>query len=142
MLSLNLAVWVQIVIFVSVVLICGPLLIRPTMRLLDERRDSTEGAKAKAKELETESDSRLRTIEDKLNVARKEGQAEREKIRLSKVQQAEGYVLEARGAAQKEIEEMRKRIEGETESARRTLHADVSTLAKEIASRLLGREVA
>ena len=142
MLSLNLAVWVQIVLFISVVLICGPLLIRPTMRLLDERREHTEGTKARAKELESENDARLRTIEEKLGSARKEGQSEREKIRLSKAQQAEALITEAKNEARKEIEEMRKRIDEETETARKTLRMEINVLAKAIAGRLLGREVA
>ena len=142
MLSLNLAVWVQIVLFISVVLICGPLLMKPTMRLLDERREHTEGTKAKAKELGSESDARLRTIEEKLGSARKEGQAEREKIRLSKAQQAEGIITEAKNEARKEIEDMRKRIDEETETARKTLRTEINVLAKAIAGRLLGREVA
>jgi len=142
LLSLNLAVWVQIVLFISVVLICGPLLMKPTMRLLDERREHTEGTKAKAKELGSESDARLRTIEEKLGSARKEGQADREKIRLSKAQQAEGIITEAKNEARKEIEDMRKRIDEETETARKTLRAEINVLAKAIAGRLLGREVA
>jgi len=142
LLSLNLALWLQIVVFILVVLICGPLLIKPTMGLLNERRDRTEGAKARAKKLEDENDERLRTIEGSIDTARREGNAECEEIRMAKVQEAESVIADAREEARKEIEEMRRRIEGEMEGARKSLQAEVETLAREIAGRLLGREVA
>jgi len=142
LLSLNLAVWIQIVVFILLVLICGPLLIRPTMRLIEERRRRNEGARSRAKEIEEENEARLGTIEETLGTARTEGNAEREEIRMAKVQRAESLMADAREEARKEIEAMRRRIEEEMEKARKTLKAEIETLARDIAARLLGREVA
>ena len=142
MLSINFAVVIQIALFILIVLICGPLLIKPTLRLLEERRERTEGAREEARKLEQESDDRLGEIEESLVVARKEGQEEREGIRMKKVQEAEAAVTQARDEARKEIETMRDGIEKEKEDARATLKAEIEALAKDIATRLLGREVA
>lgn len=142
MLSLNSAVFIQIAVFICVVLLCGPLLIKPTLKLIEERRAKTEGAKVKARELEGESDARLAKIEESIAEARKAGQAEREAIRLKRVVEAESIISKARDEARKEIETMRGRIEKETENARVALKSEIQSLARDIAGRLLGREVA
>ena len=142
MLSINSALFIHLVIFLLVVVLCAPLLIKPTMKLIEERDARITGAREQARSIKEENDSRVRSIEERLSEARKKALLEREKIRSEHVKKADAVVAKAREDATAKIADMKQRIAGERESARKTLVAEAQALSREIASRVLGREVA
>lgn len=142
MLSINSALFIHWVIFILVVLVCAPVLIKPTLALLDERNERIGGAKAKARSLQEETDAMVKKIEEELADTRHRALEERERARAEYVAQSEKMVAEARQWAQEKIIEMKKRIAGEREEARKRLQADAQAISREIAQRVLGREVA
>lgn len=142
MLSINSALFIHWVIFILVVLVCAPVLIKPTLALLDERNERIGGAKAKERSLQEETDAMVKKIEEELADTRHRALEERERARAEYVAQSEKMVAEARQWAQEKIIEMKKRIAGEREEARKRLQADAQAISREIAQRVLGREVA
>lgn len=142
MLSINSALFIHLAIFLVVVALCAPLLIKPTMALLEERDARITGARDQARSLQEESEARIRSIEERIGEARKKALLEREKIRAEHVKKAESLVAQARQDAMDKIAAMRQRIAKEREGARARLVADAEALSREIASSVLGREVA
>lgn len=142
MLSINSALFIHWAIFIVVVLVCAPLLIKPTLALLDERNEKIGGAKTKARSLQEETDSMVKKIEEELQNTRRKALEERERARAEYVAQSEKMIAEARQSAQEKIAEMKKRIASEREDARKKLIADAQAISREIAQRVLGREVA
>ena len=142
MLSVNSTLFIHFFIFIAVVIVCIPLLIKPTMALLDERAEHISGAIDKARILREETDARVREIEEQVTKSRRKAIAEREEVRLEYVQKAEGMIADARQSAQDQIADMRNRIAKERDGAQKTLAAGAEALSKEIAQRVLGRKVA
>jgi len=142
LLSINSALFIHLAIFLVVVLLVVPLLIRPTMALLEERDARISGARERARSLRDESDARVRDIEERIGQARKKASLDREKIRAEHVKKAESIIAQTRKEIMDKIAATSTRIAQERESARRTLVADAEALSREIASRVLGREVA
>lgn len=142
MLSINSALFVHLIIFLLVVIVCSPLLIKPTMALLDERSERIAGARDRARSLQEESDASVREIEQRLTDSRRMAFSEREKMRVEHVKKADGVVADARQTAMDKIADMRKRIVAERENARKALIADAEALSRQIAEQVLGRKVA
>jgi len=142
LLSINSALFIHLIIFVVVVLLCSPLLIKPTMALLEERDRHISGARDKARSLQEESDARVREIERALSQSRVAAILEREKMRAEHLKKAESLVAGARQVAMDKIVTMQGRIAAEREKARKVLIAEAEALSRQIAERVLGRKVA
>ncbi len=142
MLSINSALFIHLAIFLVVVLLCAPILIKPTLSLLEERSERIAGARNKARSMQEQSDSMVSNIEERLTKTRREAIKEREQKRIEFAQKADSAIAEARQKALDRIAAMRKRIAAERESAKKTLSAEADALSREIARRVLGREVA
>jgi F0F1-type ATP synthase membrane subunit b/b' len=142
LLSLNSALFIHLILFVVVVLLCSPLLIKPTMALLEEREQRIRGARSRARSLQEESEARLHEIEQRLTQERNAAVIEREKMRAEFVKKADSLVAGARQNAMDKIAAMRQRITAEREDARRVLIAEATALSRQIAEQVLGRKVA
>ena len=131
----------QIVLFVALMLVLKPWLFDPMLKLFEERERRIDGAKRQARKLDEKSAGALKEYEDAMQAARMSANAERDNLR------AEGQKIEAdilakvRAAAAGTLEEGRKRAEVDLKTVRATLDAENPALAKELATRVLGREV-
>ena len=117
-------------------------LLQPLARVLQAREEATAGAQERASELITAAAQAREELEAKLGDARGEGQAKRAAILADAEEAARGVVAAAREAANREIDGVRSGIADELRAARETLHTDSQALAREAASRILGRELA
>jgi F-type H+-transporting ATPase subunit b len=126
--------------FVAFVLLYG-LVFKPMVALLDAREQAIDGAKSEAKHLEAEVSAKQATFESELRRVRGSGNEERERLR-AEGQELERTLLErVRNETQGLISEAKERLDGEARIARTELAAQRPELAREIASRVLGREV-
>jgi F-type H+-transporting ATPase subunit b len=133
---------VQMVIFAAFVIIMKPLLFDPLMKLFEERERRTEGAKVLARRMDERAGELLRRYETELDAVRRTAAEERDKLR-AEAQQLEAKILaEARADAAKFIEEGKRKLELEKQAVRVELSARTADIAREIASRVLGRDVA
>ena len=142
MLSVNSALFIHLAIFLIVVIAVGPLLVKPTMALLEERDERIRGAKEKARSLKEEIGQKTTEMEERLAAAKKSALKERDELRLVNSKKADELTAKARQESMDRLVGMRQRIVGEREAARGALRADVQSLAKELAQRILGRNVA
>ncbi len=133
---------VQMVAFAILVMILKPLLFEPLLKLFEERERRTEGAKVLARRMDERAGELLRRYETELDVVRRTAAEERDKLR-AEAQHLEAQILaEARADTAKLIAEGKRKLETERVATRAELSARVNDVARAIASRVLGREVA
>jgi F-type H+-transporting ATPase subunit b len=132
---------ILIVAFLALVFPVNALLVRPLMRTLDERAQRIEGARDRALELGRQADESLARHRSAIEAAR--GEAER--ARRAAVEAARGeqtrLTVEARAAAEREIERGRAAIRAVLAEVREQLRRDSELLARQAVARILGRPV-
>ena len=133
---------IQMVAFSTLVIILKPLLFDPLLKLFEERERRTEGAKLLARRMDERAGQLLRRYETELEAVRRAATEEREKLR-SEGQRLEAQILaEARTDAAKLIERGKANLEVERQKLRGELTVHAAQIARDIATRILGREVA
>jgi len=119
-----------------------PLLFEPLMKLFEERERRTEGAKLLARRMDERAGELLKRYETELETVRRAAAEEREKLR-SEGQRLEAQILaEARAETAKLIEQGKANLDVERKKIRAELAGRTADIARDIASRVLGREVA
>ena len=140
LLAVNKTVIIEIIIFVTSIFILNKLIFKPFIELIDRRDKLTKGAIKEAGELEAKVKDIILEYESKLNEARVMAQEERNKIVKEAENAANGIISEAREETAGLVEEAKQKLEAETQVIKEKLKGDVQILAKEIASKILGRE--
>jgi len=132
---------IQAVIFAIMGFAATRLLFRPYLKMRDERAAGIEGARAEAERMSAEAEARLADYEHKLEAARAKAHLEQRAIRAEATAHESEVTNKARAEAQKALDAARGTIRTELESARSELMPRADELAREMASKLLGREV-
>ena len=141
MISLDYSVVYQIFLFVILWLILSKLLFRPYLDLLEERERKTIGTQHDSTDLEHEG-ARLRMqYEEKIAQAQAAGYTDKEAILQEARQQREKVLNQAREEAMGILEGVRREVESQIQKERQFAAAEVRTIAQEMASKVLGRNV-
>jgi len=131
----------QMVVFATLLVVLKPLLFDPVLGLFEEREKRTDGAKASAREMQEKAGELLRKYEHELQKVHSVAGEERDKIRAETARLEAEQMAEARAVTAKLLDEGRERIQEEIHAIRFELGRDSERLAREIAGRVLGREV-
>ena len=142
LIDIDLTVVVQFVLFLVLFLIANRWLFQPYLRLRERRTAGIEGARAEAERMTAQADAKLAEYEKQLARARDRANEEGRKVKLEAAARVAKLTDEARASAQKEIDSAQAAMRRETEAARGQLMPQADAIARAIASRLLGREVA
>jgi F-type H+-transporting ATPase subunit b len=142
MISLDISILYQVILFVVLWLILNKVLFQPYLKLLDERERRTAGAQHDSTELEHEG-ARLRAqYEEKVAQAQSLAAGERERLLQTARQEREKILAQARQEAERILTRRRHEIATALEAERRLAAAEAATIGAEIASKVLGRKVA
>jgi F-type H+-transporting ATPase subunit b len=142
MISLDYSVVYQIVIFLLLWIILSKLLFRPYLNLLDQRERRTTGAQHDSTDLQYEG-ARLRAqYEEKIAQAQAAGYAAKEAILQEARQQREKVLTQVREDTMRMLEEVRRELASQMQRERQVVADEVRTIAQEMASKILGRNVA
>jgi F-type H+-transporting ATPase subunit b len=139
--DLDLTFVVVLVMFVGFTLILKPVLFDPMLTLFEERERRIDGAKLQARKIDQKSADALTKYESAMAKARDTANAERETIRAQGLKRETEILGAARTAAMGVVEQGKQAIHAEADKARATLKAESTTMARDLASRVLGREV-
>ncbi len=142
LIDIDATVIVQFVLFLVLFAIANHWLFQPYLRLRERRKAGIEGARAEAERMTAQADAKLADYEKQLAVAREGANDEARKIRAEASRIEREETDRAREKAQKAIDEAQATVRRETEDARGQLLPQAEALARSIASKLLGREVA
>ena len=132
---------IQMGLFVLLWLILKPALFDPMVKLFEEREKRIDGAKKLARQTDEASAGALSKYEAEMAKARAAANVERDKLRAEGVRAENEILGKVRAETAKTLEDGRGRINQEMGAARAQLRRDVQALAKDLAGRVLGREV-
>jgi F-type H+-transporting ATPase subunit b len=139
--DLDLTVFVQAGLFVLLLLILKPLLFDPMLKLFEEREKRIEGARVQARKIDEKSTGALATYEAAMTKARAEANAERDKLRAEAMKVEAEILAKVRETTNRMLDEGKRSAQSEAARVRASLQAQSAELAKELAGRVLGREV-
>lgn len=139
--DLDASLLVQLVIFVVLIVVLKPTLFDPMMRLFEEREKRIDGTRREAGKEDERSAKALAKYEAILAKAREAGAAERDALRAEGAKKEADLMARVRGTTAETLEQGRASIAAEATTARQQLKVDASKLGREIAGRVLGREV-
>ena len=142
LIDIDLTVFVQFGLFLLLFVAANKLLFQPYLALRERRKEGIEGARAEADRMTGSADAKLADYEKQLAAARNRANEEGRKLRTEATTHEKDVTDKARAEAQKSIDEATAKMKQETEAARLQLLPQANTLAKQIATKLLGREVA
>jgi F-type H+-transporting ATPase subunit b len=142
LIDIDLTVFVQFGLFLILFLVANKLLFQPYLALRERRKAGIDGARGEAERMTAQADAKLADYEKQLASARNRANEEGRKVRAEATTHEKDVTDKARAETQKSIDEATAKMKQETEAARLQLLPQANTLAKQIASKLLGREVA
>lgn len=134
--------FVLVAFFVVLVFPVDHFLLRPLLRVLDERREQISGARARADKLAAAADEVLERYENSVREVRDDAEAERKQLLGNARSDAAQRAAELRAEIEREIEGARSSVRSSLEQARSGLDAQARELAREVAARVLGRDLA
>jgi len=132
---------VQVAMFVALTLFLKPVLFEPLLELFEERERRIDGAKLQARKIDEKSATAQTKYEAEMAKARNSAGAERDKIRAEAQKQEQEILAKVRASAGAVIDAGKRGAAAEAESARTNLKLEAAARARELASRVLGREV-
>src|ERR1700688_3501579 len=126
-----------IFLFLLLVILYRFLVYGPLTRVLNERRERTEGAIEQANAATAAAAAKTQKYEAQLRAARaKIFQARQQKLELWN-RERDHAVAEAHEAAQRQVQEAKLALQAQTAAARRTLEGSIDELASEILRAIL-----
>ena len=132
---------VQLGLFIVLMLILKPVLFDPMLRLFAERERRIDGAKLLARKIDEKSATALGKYEGEMAKARAAATADRDKIKADASKREQEILAEVRAATAQTLEAGKRAAQAEAERARTALQGESAAIVRELASRVLGREV-
>ena len=131
-----------IAIFIFLAIYLKAVYFRPVAKILQERREKTEGVKDLAQKAFESAEKKSSEFERALQIARGEISQQHDKLRRQWEQEQAAALNEARAQAEKKIEAARADIAGEVEQAKSEMDMNVESLSTSIVEALAGRRAA
>jgi len=141
MIELNFTVIFQLAIVLILMVALSGMVFKPFLRVLQERRDWVEGAEKKARELQQRTEELMERHRDSMSAAQAQGASVREEIRKEGLAREAEILQKALGEANRFLEEMKAKIQEESQTARAGLRLQARNLSREIAAKMLGRSI-
>jgi F-type H+-transporting ATPase subunit b len=141
MIELNFTVIFQLAIVLILMVALSGLAFKPFLRVLQERRDWVDGAEKKARELQQRTEELMERYRDSMNAAQAQGASVRDEIRKEGLAREAQILLKAQEEANRFLDGMKGKIQGESQDARAGLRMQAQNLSREIAAKMLGRKI-
>ena len=133
---------VLIALFVLLIAPVNGLLLRPLLKVLDERNEQMDGAERRASELSERSEELLARYRAALDEARTEAEADRRALVDQAREEQAAFTRRAREEAEGDIDRARGEVLSALEDARGSLRQQAEALARDAVARILGRALA
>lgn len=141
MIEINQSLIIQIVNFIIFLWILNYLIFKPIVRVLNERHQRIEGTTETARLMEADIEKKLEEYEARIQEAKGQAATEKEHVRKQGENAAKEIVEKARTEMARDIPIIRKQIANDADRVRRELEKKAQEMAREIACRVLGREI-
>ncbi len=134
-------VFVQLGMFVVAFVVLHALVFKPMLALLEAREEAIDGARDEAKRLDVEVKAKQAAFESELRRVRGASGEERDRLRAEGADLERKLLETVRTETQGTLAQSKAALDIEAQTARQRLDALRPELAREIASKVLGREV-
>jgi F-type H+-transporting ATPase subunit b len=142
LIDLDGTIFLQFGLFLVMYIVLRYVLFAPYLRMRAERSKGIEGARHEAHKMEAQARAAVTDYDAKLGRAKQRGAEERARVRSEAALRERQILGAARDEAQRSVDQARARITSEAESARAQLDAQAQALARGMAKKIIGREVA
>ena len=142
MISVDWTLGLQFLNFIILLLLLNKLLYKPLARIITQRREKIEGSYARAKELEAGIDEKMQLYQQQLSDAKALANEERNQLKKAANEVEATLLSEAHRKATTRLQTIKAQVADEAEDARKTLQGEAKSLAGQIATKILGRELA
>ena len=134
-------IWIQLGLFLIAFLLYRPLIFRPMVELFEAREKAIEGAKIEALRLQDEAAAGSEEFDTEMRRLRLQAGEERDRLR-AEGQRLERTVLDrVREETDKQLAEADAQLASEASRLRSEIDQSIPVLARQIASKMLNREV-
>jgi len=130
---------VELGLFLLCFLLLRSLVFKPLLRLVDERRAQTQGAREEAKKFEAEAEERTRKVTRVVQQAKVEASEERERLRQQAKHREQEVLRAAKEEATTITDAARRKVAARRSESEREATLKARELAGDIATRLAGR---
>jgi len=131
----------QIIIFIAAIFILNSLLFKPLLELVDRREKLTTGTIEEANQLREKIEQIIQDYNARWDEARAQALEERNEIRRKAQASAEELLQKARQESQALLKQAKQKLEDEKSLNEDKIRPDIEYLAKDVASRILGKEI-
>ncbi len=142
MLQIDQSLLIQIVNFLVLVILLNIFLYRPIRRIIAQRGEEVGSLENTIQEYQGKAEENEKGIQEKMVEARKEGFQVKESLKTEGLEQEKGILQKSGSAVEEKISAARSKIEGQLKDVRKTLDDQVAVFSKELAEKILGRNVA
>ena len=141
MIEVNATLFIQWGIFVALMVFLHFFLFKPVLRVVDARQAKVEGTFASAEDLQAKAKKDQDEYQAKLDASKEKLFTRTAAIRESAAKESKGLMEKAREEALAQVESTKERVQHDSEIVRKELVANVDGLAREIAGKILEREI-
>lgn len=137
----NMTFFVQMGIFLFTLIFMNVLIFRPVLRLIERRREVTEGYRAQAAGLQDQTEALVARYEAQMKTAREEGLSLKGELTKKGEEEARMVLAQARKDLEARIEGNRQALASDAKEAQLALRKYSRELSHAMAEKLLGRKV-
>ncbi len=138
MIDLNISFVIQLINFMITLFVLNAILVKPIREIIKKRADTMAQALSEAERFSEDAEAKIKNYEHALVEARANATAERNAKKEEGEQQEKSIMAEASADAQKTMQEARKEVAEQVDSALAGLKGQVDQLAQKAADRVLG----
>jgi F-type H+-transporting ATPase subunit b len=140
--SVDWTLGLQFLNFVIILLVLNKILYKPLQKIMAERRQNIDGSHAKAKELEASIEEKMKLYQQQLNDAKAQANEERNQLRKVATTEESKILEQANKKATTQLNAIKAQVTVEAGKASQALRSEAESLAGQIATKILGRELA
>jgi len=140
--SVDWTLGLQFLNFMILLLILNKLLYRPLKKIMAERNETITGLHAGAKDLEASIDEKMQRYQQQLSDAKSQANEERNALKKAASEEEAKLLAEAHGKAISRLAAIKTQVATEAGAASKTLKIEAKSLAKQITTKILDRELA
>ncbi|MBM4260599.1 MAG: ATP synthase F0 subunit B [Deltaproteobacteria bacterium] len=141
MIHLDISILYQVVLFVVLWMILSKLFFKPYISLLEERERKTTGAQLDSSDLEHDAAHLKAQYEERMAKAQASAYAAKDALLQDARQQREKILAQAREDAAKNLDQVRRDVVAALAQEKQLADAEVSRVAQDMVSKVLGRSV-
>lgn len=122
-------------------LVLNKLVFTPLLGVIESRHQQTHGARVEVKQMERLSAADRQAYALRMGEARRQAFADRERLRQQGRDQARARLADARATLMRSMQASREQVQAAERVASQELKSTTEPLARQLAGKLLGREV-